>query len=240
MTQLGNNSNFAVHNRNDIMHILKDMVKQRTAINLDTPDGISLQTAVLKISPDGNHVYMDVGPNDQLNNKIIHSKHQDFSTQAGIRVKWRSSQLHLVSLPDGAAFSIPVPAMLERFQRRDRFRINIPQGSKMPICKMPLGTAILEAAVVNLSAGGVGISIKGEAPTIISQTNIFGGCSIEFPWGSLTQLTFKFCGIRNSIKIGSGEKMHYVGLELIKSGMAADAAIQRYMIQIERERLSLS
>lgn len=240
MTQQDSNSDFAVHNRNDIVHILKDMVKQHSAINLDTPDGINLQTAVLEISPDGNHVYMDVGPNDQINNKIIHCKHQDFSTQAGIRVKWRSSQLRLASLPDGAAFAMPVPAMIERFQRRDRFRVSIPQGSKMPICKIPLGTTILEATVVNLSTGGIGISIKSETPTIISQINIFGGCSIEFPGERLAQLTFKFCGIRTSIKTRSGEQMHYIGLELIKSSIAAEAAIQRHMLQLERERLSLS
>ena len=91
-------SDFGIHNRKEIVFILEDMVKQRTALNLDTPDGVSLLTSVLEVSAKGDYVYLDISPDDRVNAKITVSKHVTLSTQGGVRVRWHSSNLHLKSL----------------------------------------------------------------------------------------------------------------------------------------------
>ncbi len=238
------NSQFAVHNRKEIIFILEDMVKHRTAINLDTREGVGLVTAVLELSANGNYVYMDISPDDRINDKITDSKHVTFSTQTGVKVRWHATQLTLVELSDGNAFEMALPEVIERIQRREYFRLSTPQGSKALICKIPVFDAdvkkeTLEAAIVDMSVGGVGISIKGEPHAVFSQGAVLQGCSIEFPAVGVVPLTLKVCGIWKSIKTKSGEQMHHVGLEFVNLSRGAGNVVQRYMIQLESERISL-
>jgi hypothetical protein len=91
MTHSVDNSDFAIHNRKEIAFILNDLVKDRTAVNLKTSDGESLLTLVLKVSSEGDYVYLDAGPDDRINDRIIQSKKVNFSTQTGIEVRWHST-----------------------------------------------------------------------------------------------------------------------------------------------------
>ncbi len=68
------NPEFAIRNRKEIAAILDDLVKSHTAINLDAQDGMSLVTSILKVSNEGNYVYLDISQDNKINDQIIHSK----------------------------------------------------------------------------------------------------------------------------------------------------------------------
>ncbi|TAJ76323.1 MAG: flagellar brake protein [Gallionellaceae bacterium] len=244
MTHPVENSQFAVHNRKEIIFILEDMAKHRTALNLDTREGVSLVTAVLELSADGSYIYLDISPDDRINDKITDSKHVTFSTQSGVKVRWHATQLTLVELSDGNAFEMPLPAAIERIQRREYFRLGTPQGSKALICKIPVFDADVEketigATIVDMSVGGIGISVKGTPHAIFSQGAILQGCSVVFPVIGVVPLTLKVCGIWTSVKTKSGEQMYHIGLEFVSLSRGAGNVVQRYMIQLESERISL-
>lgn len=241
MTHHVEDSDFAIHNRKEIVFILEDLVKRRPAISLDAPNGVALLTAVLEVNSEDDYVYLDVSPDDRINEKVINSKYVTFSTQTGVRVRWRSVNVQRVSLPDGDAFSVEVPEVIERIQRRDYFRLSVPQGSKGLICKIPLSeTAVLEVPVVDMSIGGVGLLIKGDPPALFSQGAILQGCSVEFPVVGIVPLNLKICGMRAALKTKSGEQMHHVGMEFTNLSRGAGNVIQRYMIQLEKDKISLA
>lgn len=237
MANPADNSDFVIHNRKEIVSILEDMVKKRTAINLDTPDGVSLLTSVLEVGAEEDYAYLDISPDDGTNNKIVNSKRVTLSTQGGVQVRWHSSQLELVSLPDGDAFSISIPNAIERIQRRDYFRLNTPQGSKAMTCKIPFNKGFFEATIVDMSVGGIGVSIKGTPPPIISQGAILEGCSVEFPMIGPIPFTLKVFGIWTSVKTKNGEPIHHVGLAFEKLSGRASSVVQRFMVQLEIDRL---
>ena len=240
MTHHVDDSPFAIHNRKEIVFHLEDMAKHRIAINLDTSEGTSLVTSVLGVSSEANHVYMDISPDERINNKIVKSKHVTLSTQGGVKVRWRSSDLLLESLPDGDAFLMPLPAVVERIQRRNYFRLNTPQGSKTLHCKIPLASGFFDATIVDMSVGGIGILIKGNPPSIISQGAILEGCSVAFPGGGIIPLTLKVFGVWASHQAKGAEQRHHVGLAFEKLSGGASNVIQRYMVQLEVERMGLA
>lgn len=240
MTHHVEDSPFALHNRKEIVFVLEDLAKHRVAINLDTHEGAGLVTSVLGVSAEGNHVYMDISSDPQLNEKIAASKYISFVTQTGVKVRWHSTHLRLVELQDGYAFSMLVPAVIERIQRREYFRLNTPQGSNALICKIPTDGGVMEATIVDISVGGVGVSIKGTPPEMFSQGALLEGCSITLPVIGAVPTNLRVRGIWASITTRSGEQMTRIGLEFEGLSRGAANVIQRYIIQLEAEKISLS
>ncbi len=240
MTHHVEDSKFALHNRKEIVFILEDMVKHRTPINLDAAEGMSLVTSVLGVNAESNRVYMDVSSDAYINEQIADSQHVNFATQTGVKVRWHSTHLQWVALQDGEAFSMLIPSVVERIQRREYFRLSTPQGAQALICKIPTETEVIEIPLFDMSVGGIGVSIKGALPEVFMQGAILEGCSVEFPVIGIVPMSLRVCGIWSSIKTKSGEQMHRVGLEFVELSRGAANVIQRYMIQLEAERISLT
>jgi c-di-GMP-binding flagellar brake protein YcgR len=241
MTHRVEDSDFAIHNRKEIIFILEDLAKHRPALNLDAHNGTSLLTAVLQVNSEKSCVYLDVSGDNRINAKVIESDLITFSTQTGVRVRWHAEGIELVTLSDGDAFKIELPEVIERIQRREYFRLNTPQGSKALICKIPLSeTETISVTIVDMSVGGIGLSLRGKVPESFSQGAILQGCSIEFPVVGVVPLNLKVCGVFGSNKTRSGEEIHHVGMEFVNLSRGAGNVVQRYMIQLESERISLS
>lgn len=233
-------SEFAIHNRKEIIFVLDDLAKHRVMINLDTREGASLVTTVLGVNAEANQLYVDLSGDESINQQILDSKHVFFVTQTGVKVRWHSSHLRMIELTDGWAFSMLVPAVIERIQRREYFRLNTPQGSKALICKIPAGEDVVEAVVVDMSVGGVGLMVRGVLHEMFSQGAILNGCSIEFPVIGVVPVNLRVCGIWVEARTRSGEQMHRIGMQFVDLSRGAGNFIQRYMIQLEAEKISLS
>jgi c-di-GMP-binding flagellar brake protein YcgR len=109
------------------------------------------------------------------------------------------------------------------------------------ICKIPVSeTETLSVPVVDMSVGGIGLSLRGAVPPNFSQGAILEGCSIEFPVVGPVPLNLKVCGVFGSNKTRSGDELHHIGLEFMNLSRGAGNVVQRYMIQLESERISLS
>ena len=234
-------SDFTISNRKEIIFVIEDLAKHQASINLATAEGVNLLTNVLEVSSEGNYVYLDISQDDVINEQVVRSKRITFSLLYGVRVRWHSAHVSLVSLPDGEAFAIEVPEVIERIQRREYFRLSVPQGGKGLICKLPLSeTEMLVVPVVDMSVGGIGILIKGEPPLMFSQGADIPGCSVEFPAVGVVPFTLKVRGMRTSSTAKSGEPIHHIGMEFVNLSRGAGNVVQRHMIHLESERLSLA
>lgn len=240
MTHQAENQEYAIHNRKEIVFVLEDLAKHRTAVNLDTHEGVGLVTSVLGVSSEGNRVYLDISPDDRINEQVTRSKYVSFVTQAGVKVRWHATHLHLVELQDGNAFAMHVPAVIERIQRREYFRLSTPQGSKALICRIPDGDGIIEANIVDMSLGGIGISVRGGPYEVFAPGALLEGCSIDLPVIGVVPMNLRVRGIWTSIKTRSGEQVHRLGLEFEGLSRAAANVIQRYLIQLEAEKINLT
>lgn len=241
MTQPIEKSEFAIHNRMEIVFTLSDLAKGRSGINLDAHDGVSLLTTILKVDSDKNLIWVDTSPDDRINDKIIASKKVRFHTNTGVKVRWESSGLHLLPQPDGDVFSFAVPSVIERVQRRQYFRLNTPQGSRALICRIPLdedGEEFIEATIMDMSAGGICIVVKGALPEIFSQGAELEKCSFELPEIGRIPFGLKVCRAWH-VKSHSGEETHRIGMEFMNLSRGAENVIQRYMIELEKDQLSV-
>lgn len=239
MTYRQENSPFALHNRKEIIFILDDLAKHHTAINLDTKEGVGLVTSILQVSSEDDYVCLDISRDEKVNSHILNSRQLTFTTQTGIKVRWHATNVSIVSLDDGQAFSMAVPLSIERIQRREYFRIDTHLGNKSLFCKIPIEAGFIEAAIVDMSVGGLGIKIKGTLHEIFTQGEILEGCTVDFPGVGVVPFRLKICGIWASSQTRNGEPLHHIGFEFVNLSRAAESIVQRHMIQLERERISL-
>lgn len=239
MTHHLEDSPYALHNRKEIVFVLDELAKHRVAINLDTAEGEGLVTSVLGVSSEGNHVYMDISADAEVNARIVGSKHISFVTQTGIKVSWYSTHLHIVELQDGDAFSMLVPSVIERVQRREYFRLSTPQGGNALVCKIPTETGVLEVGILDISIGGIGISVRGETTGIFSQGAVLEGCSITLPVIGEVPTNLEVRGTWSSKQTKSGERVNRIGLKFDGLSRGAASVIQRYINQLEAEKISL-
>jgi len=238
MTYRQENSPFALHNRKEIVFILDDLAKHHTSLNLDTKEGVGLVTSILEVNSERDYVYMDISLDEKINEQIKNSRQITFTTQTGIKVRWHATELKTVTLRDGEAFSMAVPSSIERIQRREYFRIETHLGGKSIFCKIPVDAGFIEAAIVDMSVGGLGIKIKGKLHDIFAQGEILEGCTVDFPGVGVVPFRLKICGIWATSQTRNGEPIHHIGFEFVNLGRAAESIVQRHMIQLERERIS--
>jgi c-di-GMP-binding flagellar brake protein YcgR len=239
MTHSVEDSEYAIRNRREIVFVLEDLVKHRAILNLHTPNGLNVLTSILLVDAESGYLYMDVSQDKAINEQVVSGARATFATQLGVRVRWQSEGIELVEMEDGVAFALEIPEVIERIQRREYFRLKVSQSNGL-VCKMPDGDGICQAPVADMSVGGVGISVRGTVPAILSQGAVLEGCSIEFPSVGVVPLNLRVCGIWVSSTTRSGEHMYHVGLEFVNLSRGASNVVQRYMIQLESERLSLS
>ncbi len=242
MTQSIENSQFAIHNRKEIVFVLEDLIKHRTTITLDAGGNVGLVTAVLAISANNEYIYLDVSTDEVINDKILASKHIKFSTQSGVKIRWHTTELRYVELRDGTAFEMPTPVMIERIQRREYFRLHTPQGNGGLVCNIPVGESEgqYNAAVLDMSVGGIGVSVRGEPPAFLFHGALLVNCSVNFPVAGKVSFNLKICGIIPYAKTKSGEQLYHFGMEFVDLSRSASNVVQRYMVQLESERISLS
>jgi c-di-GMP-binding flagellar brake protein YcgR len=98
----------------------------------------------------------------------------------------------------------------------------------------------METTIVDISVGGIGISVRGELPEMFSQGALLEGCSISLPVIGAVPTNLLVRGIWTSIKTKSGEQMSRIGLEFVGLSRGAANVIQRHIIQLEAEQISLN
>lgn len=241
MTHHEINQQFAIHNHVEIVHVLNELAKHHVLVNLSTQEGDTLVTTVLYVSGDRKFLCIDVSSDDDINQRITDSKMVWFESQSEIKVRWHSTHLQLVTAKDGLAFSLHVPSVIERVQRREYFRLYTPQGSNALICRIPVDEEnFIDVTLVDMSAGGIGVTYRGEANDVFVQGAILEGCSIVFPEIGRVPMNLRVCGIWKSTSTKHGEQIHRIGMEF--SGLSRGVAnvIQRYMIQLEAEKITAS
>jgi len=239
MTHHEINPQFAIHNHVEIVHVLNELAKHRVLINLTTHEGDTLVTTVLYVSGDRKFLCIDVSKDDAINQKIADSRLVSFESQSEIKVRWHSSHLQLVNAKDGLAFSLHVPSEIERIQRREYFRLYTPQGSKALTCRIPTEEeSVIEVTLVDMSAGGIGVTYRGARNDVFVQGAVLEGCSIDFPEIGRVPMSLRVCGVWQSTSTKSGEQIHRIGMEFVGLSRGVTNVIQRYMIQLEAERIS--
>lgn len=232
-TSVPSHSDYHVHSKTEIVSILKEIQEKGETAALFFNARESMLTSVLKVSSVKDKIYLDCNINEHLNRQVEASKRLIFvSAVRNIKIQFDISHIERVDFDGGPAFIAALPKSMVRLQRREYFRIDIPANEPI-ICTIPTPKGNLEAVVVNISAGGIGVMMSyGEG---LTPGETYQDCRISLPGlGELTTAIQIKSTHDITMKNDIVKKM--AGCEFIGMHEQAKNLTQRYIMNTERAR----
>lgn len=232
-TSVPSHSDYHVHSKTEIVSILKEIQEKRETAALFFNDSESMLTSVLKVSSAKERIYLDCNINEQLNRQVEASKRLIFvSAVRSIKVQFDITHVERVDFDGGPAFIAALPKSMVRLQRREYFRIDIPTNEPL-VCTIPTPNGNMEAVVVNISAGGIGVMMSYGEGLKLGET--YPDCRISLPGlGELTTAIQIKSTHDVTMKNDVVKKM--AGCEFIGMREQAKNLTQRYIMKTERDR----
>lgn len=241
LEQTNEYSRFLLHSKPEILFVLRALVQKEAMITVYFDQGKSfILTSLIAISEDGNELIFDAGSNEEMNRKAIVADKLLFTTSIDrVKIQFSLNKLSPVTNDGYAALRGPLPETLLRLQRREYFRLSAPISTPVK-CTIPMRRAdgsslIMEAPLLDISGGGVGLMAPPEQASFYAKDTLFKDCKIALTnEGMLVTSLF----VRNTFHVTTKNGAHYtrVGCEFVELPGLRLSMIQRYITRVERER----
>ena len=233
-------SMYAVNSRTERCAILRGMREQGSLVTFYFDNGYDfLLTSVLDISADNRTMVLDYGSSMEMNRKALQTAEIScVSSKEQIKIKFSLHGVGQVKHDGRDAFLSEVPDDLIRIQRREHFRMATSMTTPI-LATVPLPLDIVEtrarqAVVVDISGGGVGLNVAADFPCLKLGAQFFG-VSINLPKVGMVSVDMVVRSFYDVV-MPSGAIHRRAGCQFIKANAATMMRIQRFIIQIERER----
>ena len=229
---------FMVRNPRQIRMLMQAMIDQRATLSVH-PEGReqSFPSAVLEVDEDDDTLLLDGSPLPMVNRSAAESEFLlCFAQVDKVKVRFRVEHPKQQEQDGHVAFWVNLPEELYHLQRRELYRLETPVGDS-PWCSVPAPAAGGEPQrwrAVDISAGGIALLLPAEQQVLKLQQR-YAGCTLELPDTTPIQVTLVVCS-QIPRKQANGVEQQRVGLRFEDLPRGADAAIQRYIFRIDRER----
>lgn len=230
---------YQVSSRREIIALLSAMMKENLELSIrlkDTEEAIA--TSILRMEEDVMFVKPAQDPG--VNKAIVESSDVVFAANPrNALIKFSARQVQHTQVDEQfLALRVDIPEQLVRIQRREFFRIAIPPTSSFR-CKISFTAPggqfnLVWVAINNISAGGVGISDRsGALPLAINA--VYDDCQLELGVASTVPVRLKVRSVHKEEQ-ANAVTVHHFGCEFVETPRATLAAIQRFILQLEREQ----
>lgn len=228
---------FRTEDRLEINRVLRDLARRSELTTIyfgNTRDFVL--TSVIGADSENDRVYLDYGADEDANRRLLSADRLQFiANHNRVRVQFSSDRIEIAEYEDGPAFVIPFPDSMVRIQRREFYRLSTPIGAPLA-CRFVLDGQEIQATVVDISLGGIGLLEPGQAIELkVNPGDIIEDCTIDLPEEGLIETAIE---VRNSFEVvnRAGHEQHRVGCRFLSLNPRMNAQIQRYIHKVELER----
>lgn len=226
---------YLVSHAAEIQRILREMRDDKNIVALYGENSKQfLLTTLVAIEPEKGYLLFEQGVDMAMNASLLGSKECTFaSTHDQVHIQFSSTRLESDKLGDESVFRVPMPREILRLQRREYYRL-VTSVINPVKCLINTSSGLLETVVVDISIGGVGVLAYPEDGRL-KAGEIFHGCRITLPGTGEFAVGLKVC-TTFEITLKNGRLTHRAGCQFIDLPASVETAIQRYIIQVDRER----
>ena len=230
---------YLVHSRQEISQILRAIMRQNEMVTAYFNQGQEfLLTSILEAAPDSGRLVIDCGPDPETNRRALASdKFIYVSNQNRIKIQFSTPALEQMEFNGRTAFRTKFPANILKLQRREYYRLVAPIRAPLRCIVPDVAGERVEAAVADISVGGVGISGFPETITLVEGA-LLPNCRIAIPEEGVVVAALEIRNIQQLTR-RSGLPILRAGCVFVGIPSQHQAMIQRYIIRIDRERRAL-
>lgn len=230
---------YEIIQKNEIVYIFRSLMESRDLVSASFNHGKNFMlTAVVGVDPKQNEAFLDFGSIEEQNRKIIESEKIIFVTSHDkVKIQFNAYKIEKTTFEGQDAFKIKLPDSLIRLQRREYYRLLLPAFSPLQ-CALPIeGGDTIEPIVVDISIGGINITLPPIAMRF-EPGMIFHGCEMELPDIGIINADIKIVNM-SEVTLKNEEKSRRAGCCFVNLPPKMQSMIQRFIIKMERKRLSM-
>lgn len=233
-------SKYLLYSKTEILFLLRALLEKGALITVYFNKGNDfLLSSVLSVAQDGSHIVLDCGSSEEMNRLALRSdKLICVTSHEKVKIQFVIRRLEQAQYEQRPAFRAPVPETMLRLQRREYYRLTTsvvkPLKCFIPVPQPDGGRTIVEASVVDISGGGVGM-IAPPHSIEFDVDSVFEDCRLELPDSGTINARLR---VRSVFEVTSrsGSSAKRYGCQFVDLPGSAVNAIQRYIIKVERER----
>lgn len=188
-----------------------------------------LKTVLLAVVDHG--IWVDVGPNSNVNDTILHSENLTFVTKhQGAKVQFECLHPSMDNYAAHPAFHFPLPEHILRLQRREYFRLTT--SAEAPLkCVIPPPTEAYipphEVTILDISIGGIAISCSEQNIRLEAGT-IYHNCRIDLPEIGTLNVSIEVINLFEVTSPG-GKIIKHAGCMFVQLDRNMSILLQRYV-----------
>lgn len=233
-------SKYMVHSRTEIRAILGFMKTNKTQVSVSFNDGEDFfLSSVVGITADGSEFMLDAGSDEVMNKRVLRTdKLICDSNQGNVKIHFVLQGVDPTKHEGHSAFLANVPESLVRLQRREFLRLTPPVVNPLK-CEIPIqdadgSTRFITATVADISAGGLSLVLPPDEPQFETDM-LLAKCCLDLPDIGKVVTTMRVRSVYD-MTLANGKVLKRSGCQFIKLPDAMASLIQRYIIQVERDR----
>lgn len=219
----------------EIERILREVMGDKNIVALygDNSKQFLLSTLVA-IDPVKGFLLFEQGVDAAMNALLLGSKTCTFaSTHDQVHIQFSTNIIEAARQGAESLFRVPMPQEVLRMQRREYYRLVTSVVNPVK-CLINTGAGLMESVVVDISIGGVGVLAYPEVGSL-KAGDVYHGCRITLPGLGEFAVGLSVC-TTFEITLKNGRLTHRAGCQFIDLPPSVETAIQRYIIQVDRER----
>lgn len=235
LTSSEERNRYLVRHPAEVQRVLREVMQDKGIVTAYADDGRErMLTAIVALDPASRSVYLDCGADEEMNARLATCREVTLSTtHDGVRVQFTAPPLERVRHRQAEVLRAVMPEELLRLQRREYYRLVTSVVDPIR-CLISTDHGELEATVVDLSIGGIGI-IAYKPDVELEVGRVYHGCRLALP--TLGQFAVSLI-VRSTFEVllRNGRRSHRAGCQFIDLPPGLETALQRYITRAERER----
>lgn len=225
---------YRLHSRVEILALLRVLIERRAPMTVRFDGGEDfIVSALLAVNPDFEELVFDAAAQDAANRRLLAAPRLVFGTSLdGVRIQFATQRAAATTFEALPALRVRLPDSVLRLQRRDHFRIAPPLARPLALEVPDASGARVKLRVLDISCGGAAVALA--PPGVALQTGeVLRGCIVELPEGARIVFDAEVRSVEPGMAPGGTSRC---GLRFMNLPGTALAAIQRYILRLDRER----
>lgn len=228
---------YTLHDPREIARVLQSLADAGALISARImPGGLPCPTALLEVDRDGG-VLIDGNHQESVNQRIAAAHHLTCVSQLDrVRIQFRLRDLVRVDNDGRVAFSASVPESLLKLQRRELYRLQLVPGPVVTLQIPAAGEhdAPLQARVLDLSGGGLALSVReDDEPRFAARTRL-ADCLLRLPDTAPLPVQLEVAHLSRQEPL-AGCTLR-AGCRFIDLSPHAEKQVLQYIFRVERQR----
>jgi c-di-GMP-binding flagellar brake protein YcgR len=226
---------YLVRHTHEIERILRSVMESKSLVTLYNTKGRDfILSSIVALDPREGSLQVEQGSSRILNDRLLESGHATcVTTLDQVHIQFTAQDIQPARLGEEPVFRFPIPRELLRLQRREYYRLATSVLNPVK-CLVNTGGTFLEAVVIDISIGGVGI-LAYEGAGLLRAGQTYHGCRIDLPGAGTFAVSLNVCTTFD-VELKNGRLTHRAGCQFIDLPLSVETEIQRYIIRVERER----